>query len=199
MVDPNEITRYEADIQVNGATIGSVIDGMESFGNLGLIILAEFGLADLEKSTSTWYSQELWLKAFNRIADVVGDEALFKIGQKIPENAEFPPNMKGIVNGLRSIDVAYHINHMNVKGEILYDDNRDPKMLSGIGNYILVEDKVTDHSAIMRCQNPYPCDFDRGIILTIARKFASPQAEVTHMQGSCRKLGHDTCNYFVKW
>lgn len=40
-----------------------------------------------------------------------------------------------------------------------------------IGYYKLISINLKANTAIMNCKNPYPCNFDRGIITTMARKF----------------------------
>jgi hypothetical protein len=51
----------------------------------------------------------------------------------------------------------------------------------------------------MNCKNPYPCDFDRGIIIAMARKFKSG-VEVVVMPGKPnRKEGADDSWYVVTY
>jgi len=55
----------------------------------------------------------------------------------------------------------------------------------------------------MFCQNPYPCEFDRGIITAMARRFSpggSRQVCVEHDdEAPCRKQGAESCTYHVRW
>ena len=71
-------------------------------------------------------------------------------------------------------------------------------MLEGIGHYGF--EKVANEAKIVSvCENPYPCDFDRGIITAMARRLAK-QALVTHDDTKpCRKLEGDSCTYVVTW
>ena len=52
------------------------------------------------------------------------------------------------------------------------------------------------------CSNPYPCEFDFGIVEHTARMFA-PKGVVTsvHHDDSqpCRKKGADSCTYRITW
>lgn len=92
----------------------------------------------------------------------------------------FSPNVE--VNA--QIDVAYHMNHRG--GEI--------------GNYEY--QKTGERSALMICCNPYPCDFDRGIIESMIRRFKpkdSLMPMVDHNQDICRKKGDELCKYIVTW
>jgi hypothetical protein len=51
----------------------------------------------------------------------------------------------------------------------------------------------------MQCKNPYPCDFDRGIIVAMARKFEpSVKVELDTSKPS-RKDGADDSWYIVTY
>ena len=169
-------------VEVNGQTVLSVIDAM-SFKKRALQILAENGIVD--PKPDMWYSQQNWLNAFKIIGEEIGPAVLYSIGRAIPENAKFPPEIDSIEKALSVIDVAYHMNHR--KGEI--------------GHYKI--DKISENSVTMICKNPYPCDFDRGIIEAMAKKFkpnASTIVKVTHDDSApCRKSGANSCSYLVKW
>ncbi len=73
-------------------------------------------------------------------------------------------------------------------------------MTEGIGHY--GHQRIDDRSARMVCNNPYPCDFDRGIIESAANKFkpAGFRVSVVHDEPSrCRMTGADACAYTVSW
>ncbi len=92
------------------------------------------------------------------------------------------------------------MNHRNAKGEILFDPTRPSEkiMLEGIGHYHYK--KVDDEQkAILTCENPYPCDFDRGIIFAMGRRF-DLNAKVIHDDSKpCRKKGASSCTYIADW
>jgi len=51
----------------------------------------------------------------------------------------------------------------------------------------------------MVCDDPYPCDYDMGIITSFAKKF-DKMATVRHAEHlPCKKKGADSCTYLVKW
>ena len=190
----------EKGMEVNGATIMSVVDGLGVFTNIAKKILSDNGLEEVVPDFEHWYSQQAWLNAFQTISDKIGPNTLYQIGLKIPENAEFPPDIDNIEKALASIDVAYHMNHRNVNGDVLFDPSRPSEeiMLEGIGHYHFKKG-VEENQAILTCENPYPCDFDRGIITTMARRF-EPRAKVKHDASKpCRKTGGASCTYTVSW
>ncbi len=81
--------------------------------------------------------------------------------------------------------MAYHLNHRG--GEI--------------GTYAYTQ--LTVRSGLMRCQNPFPCEFDQGILLGVARRHCPPDSallQLPHRPGEpCRKHGKEVCEYLLEW
>ena len=89
------------------------------------------------------------------------------------------------------------MNHQ-INNEVLFNPNTGA-MKEGIGHYGF--ERMGDRMVRMVCDNPYPCDFDRGIITNTVRVFSDdknrfPRIEHDH---SCRKNGDNACNYIVQW
>ena len=182
-------------IEVNGATILAFANGMGVFKRKALDILASHGIRDVQ--AKKWYPAQNYLDAFKEISEKLGDIVIRQIGKKIPESAKWPPEIKTIEDALSSIDVAYHLNHRKNK-KVMFDPSTG-RMDEGIGHYKF--EKVDDHTAKIVCDNPYPCDFDMGIIEATANKF-KPKGKIvriTHEEGSCRKKGDRFCTYIVTW
>ncbi|MDY6935046.1 MAG: hypothetical protein SVZ03_12600 [Spirochaetota bacterium] len=185
------------DVEVNGETVLSIVAGMGVMHDLALSILLKNGIDNPKQGE--WYSQQNWLNAFKQILKEIGFNTLFSIGKKIPENANFPPEINSLETALKGIDVAYHMNH-RLFGEQLFDPNTG-NMKEGIGHYNYK--KIDETKAMMVCDNPYPCDFDRGIIEAMTKRF-KPQGSiiisVTHDDSAqCRKEGANSCTYIVDW
>lgn len=191
-----EFVAFDPRVEVNGEAILSVVDGATMKG-IAIAILARHGIT--EPRPGTWHSQQPWLNSFREIYASIGANTCYQIGRKIPENATFPPDIDHLEKALQSIDVAYHLNH-RIDGEILFDPSTG-RMQEGIGHYGY--EKIGPRSVRMVCHNPYPCDFDRGIIDAMARKFkpnGSLFVKVTHDDTApCRKKGADACTYMVEW
>ncbi len=184
------------DVEVNGETVISVIDGI-ALKSMAIDILSKNGIKD--PKAGLWYSQQNWLNAFKEISQRLSPLALFSIGSKIPENAKFPPQINSIEKALGAINVAYHMNH-RLNGKILFDP-QSGKLHEGIGHYIFAM-QGDGKEAKMTCPNPYPCDFDRGIISGMAKKFkpSGSSVQVIHNDSApCRKKGSESCEYFIKW
>jgi hypothetical protein len=173
---------YSNSVEVNGQTVLSIVKGMGAFKDSGLATLARHGIKS--PSSAGWYSQRQWLAAFEEIAKSIGPRTLFQIGQSIPESAKFPPGINSVEKALGSIDMAYHLNHRG--GEI--------------GHYTFKS--TGPKSGVMECRNPYPCDFDRGIIEALVRRFAPPPAapKVAHDSSKpCRSKQGDCCVFLISW
>ena len=170
---------YEDDVEVNGQTILSVTEGASVMGEK---ILKEAGIEDPQPDR--WYPQQDWLNAFKKIKEKSGDITLKQIGKKVPENAEWPPEIETVEDALESIDKAYHQNHRNGK----------------IGHYEL--EKTGDNKAKMVCTNPYPDQFDLGLIEATAKKFAERKARVNvevNSEQPRREEGSDSTTYLITW
>jgi hypothetical protein len=71
-------------------------------------------------------------------------------------------------------------------------------MLEGIGHYKM-ELVPNENRIIMICENPYPCEYDRGIITALANRFESLARTAHDSEAPCRKNGADSCTYVVMW
>jgi hypothetical protein len=186
---------FEQGMNVNGQTINSIA---EAFSSVKFIVDSYFRQTGLPKNSeikdTEWYSQQAYLDAFKLIAERVGTTTMFTIGKKIPENAQFPPDINNIEKALASIDIAYHMNHKNASGQVLFNNGT---MLEGIGHYDYT--KLPGNKAEIKCENPYHCDFDKGIITTMATRF-NQNAKIKHDDSKgCRKTGSSSCHFIVEW
>jgi hypothetical protein len=178
-----QFTALSANIEAKGAGLIAMIEGMGSFKSKAIQILSENGISNL--TAEQWYPQQSWLNALRTIAETVGVNTLYSIGMKVPDLAVFPPGIDSIEKALSSLDAAYRLNHRGGK----------------IGYYRY--EKTGEKSALMICDNPYPCAFDRGIITALAKKFKpadSLMVQVTHDDSAlCRVKGGDSCTYIIVW
>jgi len=192
---------FEPGIDVYGSSLEAIVEAFKLFPSIALKRLASHGIGtanakgEVSIDREAWYPQASWLAAFESFASTVGPRALFQIGQNVPKHAIFPPSITDIRSGIASIDVAYHMNHRK-NGRPMFDPATGQKV-KGIGRYGMAENG--DRRIVSLCENPYPCDFDRGIITAIAARFER-NARVTHDdRAPCRKNGADSCTYQVAW
>jgi hypothetical protein len=198
---------FEPGIEVYGVSINAIVGAFKLFPSIPQKRLAAHGIGvvtrkgEIEIDVEAWYPQQSWLDAFRDIANSVGPQALFQIGQQLPKHAVFPPSVndmrlkENFHTGIASIDVAYHMNHR--KNGVVMFDPRSGTMLEGIGHY----GYQASPGKVIRsvCENPYPCEFDQGIITAIAQRF-DKRALVEHdADAACRKKNGESCTYVVTW
>ena len=192
----------EEGIEASCGAVSSVVEGFAAFKKIPSDILLGLGIGRagndglVQLDPNEWIPLPLWLRAFQEIERAVGTGALFAIGLKIPDTAIFPPWVTDVHTAIKSIDTAYHLNHRK-NGRVMVNTDSG-KMTDGIGHYGYVP--IPGESRILsRVANPYPCDFDKGILTAMARRFA-PSAWVDHLEPEvCRKKGADGCTYLVSW
>ena len=168
---------FEPGVEINGQTILATIDGL---GDVARAAFQQRGVAAIDPDG--WYPQQMWLDVLQEL-DQSGAENLVSVGMKIPEHAIFPPEINSLHSALASIDVAYHMNHRG--GEI--------------GHYHY--EKVGDNHARLVCDNPFPSDFDYGIIYAMTRRYAEQGMDfkVVRAESPCRHNRDDYCIYEVTW
>ncbi len=170
-------------VEVLGQAVLTIVKEMGPMKSLGMQYLRENGIED--PKPDQWYSQKSWLDAFKRVSEKIGARTLRAIGKGIPDNALFPDDIDTLEKALAAIDIAYHINHRG--GEI------------GYYKYT----RINDHKAIMECRNPYPTEFDHGIIEAMALRF-KPEDSLrikVYLDESkaTRKNGGDSDTFIIEW
>ncbi len=171
------------EIQVVGASIKSVVDGLGAFQSIADQVLRQHGLENPREDL--WYPFDQWIGAFSSLSSQLGPATLFQIGQKITKDKVFPSHVNSLKAALTAIDVAYQMNQRGAKP-------------GQIGNYFYTE--TGENSVTIISNTPFPCDFDRGIIVAMANKFrGATRITVEHEPGSCRKSGQPKCFYRIDW
>lgn len=180
-----QFVAFEKEVEVNGRAILSVIKVLPVGQEERSKVLSNHGIQKPE--AGKWYPQQAWLNAFKELAESMGNDLLFSIGQAIPEYVAFPQENNTLESALKSIDQAYRLNHRG--GEI--------------GSYRLVEFKEKEKKAVMICQTPYPSELDRGMISTLVEQFrpASSAAFSVALDNNktSRTKGNHSCTYAISW
>ena len=192
-----EFVAINRDVEVNGETVLAFTNSMEKGQETREAILKKHGI---EPKPQVWYKQQAWLDAFKEAGKSLGDMNLFLIGKAIIDNANFPP-IDNLEQALRSLDVAYHMNH-RLGGQVMFNPATGD-MMEGIGHYNLVEYDSKARKATFVCDNPYPSKFDEGIITQLVRRFKpndSVKQEITlDTTKESRISGGDSCTYHITW
>ncbi len=173
-----EYVAFDPNTEVRGVTMLSI---NQAIGAKALPVLEKYGIQDI--NPESWYPQQTYLNAFREI-DKMGFFNMVSIGMRIPDLALFPP-IENVHEALSLLNTAYQMNHRH----------------GDIGEYHY--EKVSRHEALLVCRNPYPSDFDYGLIYRLVQKFLphdSKGAVVIRDEGSpTRKKGADSCTYIVRW
>lgn len=173
---------YDPRVLVNGQTVLSVVAGMGAFKETAVRLLDRHAIANPQPNA--WYPQQAWLDAFREIAERIGGKTLNRIGRSIPRHAKFPPGIDSVEKALCSLDAAYRLNHRG--GEIGH----------------IAFSKTGPSSGIVVGKNPYPCEFDQGLVEAVANQFkpAGSVVRVEHdLTKPCRKKQGESCTYLVSW
>jgi hypothetical protein len=150
---------------------------------------------DPEVLKTTWVPMAEWIRVTHDLVDEVGSSTVYNIGKRISERAMVPPEVDSATAVLMGMDFAFHMNHRQ-DGVVMFDPQTGV-MLDGIGHY-RCELQADGSSATMACDNPYPCDMDRGLLNGFAARF-EPAVSVAHQSSACRKKGDSTCVYLIQW
>lgn len=177
---------FDRDVEVKGQTVLQVVESAmgrfsEEYRDRAAAALAEEDIVD--PAPDEWYPQQAWLNAFETIADDLEPHVLDRLGGQIPSIASWPTDIDSVPDALRSIDDAYQRNHRG----------------GDIGSYRFT--RTDDRVGEIRCHNPYPCPFDRGLIRGVAKEYAPDDAFVFIEETGvdCRRDGGDACTYTVHW
>jgi hypothetical protein len=159
------------EVEVDGRTVLAVSSGI-LVASVARELLESCGLKDIEPAG--WFPQQKWLEVYKKVHDHLGADTLYSIGRRIPYTAEFPDEqMIDVPTALAAIDVAYHNAHRG--GEI--------------GHYKFVEQGL-DHYEI-HCDNPYPNEFDLGIITSLVERFHGRLEFETRLKIAARNPAED--------
>jgi len=188
---------FNSEVEVNGQTALSFVNSMRKGKEKRLAILEKHGISPVE---GEWYNQQKWLDAFKEIASSVGDMNLFLIGTAIIKSAQFPP-ISNLEEGLRLLDVAYHMNH-RLDNQVMFNPENG-NIMDGIGHYQLTGFDAKNRSATMLCNNPYPSKFDEGLITQMVRNFKPDDSTFQEVKldisKESRTKGADSCSYLISW
>ena len=162
-------------VKVNGETILAFAEAIPNLKEQRLATLKKHGLMPI---AGQWYPQQKWLDAFKEIAG--GSQVSLKlIGQAIIDHAKFPP-IDNTEQAFKVLDKAYKLNH---KGGY-------------IGYYKFVSFDQQKKEIVMDINTPYPEEFDKGILLSLFRRFKPTNAlNKVH----CEIKRKDTLIYRLTW
>jgi hypothetical protein len=165
------------DATVSGGNILSMLAAMGPFRKRGEQILLEHGLSDVQ--AEGWYPLGAYVQALRTISQKMGPNTLLQIGKQIPNHVPLPPGLDTTEKVLASFGVAFDMNHRGM-----------PK---GLITYRIASDQEADITS----GTPYPCDFDRGVILGFFQTLLHLAPHYQHDAQLCKKRGSAVCVHYV--
>lgn len=170
-------------VEVYGQSVLALVNAMDALKLKAQRTLTVHGIAPLV--ADKWYSMRALLDSLDDILAEVGPFTTRAIGQAVPRNAVFPPGIDTLEAAWQSLDQAYRMNHRGT---------------GDIGSYRY--ESLGENAGRMVCDNPYPCEFDQGIIESLYDRFlpkGSLRLRITHDPSGCRAKGQRECIYHLKW
>lgn len=131
-----------------------------------------------------WYPLQNVLNAFREVSQLDFFD-MVAIGMRVPDYLNFPPQINTVEMALGTFDMAYQIKHRN----------------GDAGGFAF--EKTGNRSGKIVCRNPYPSDFDYGVIYRIVQKFKDNATTSSSVKpdsnAPSRKNGDDSCTFLIEW
>jgi len=183
MASATTATISTSDVKVSGGTARLVLEGLGQHRKASRHILSRYGLD--RPRADNWYSEEELLEVLRTIAAAGPPFTLYNAGMYVADMTSFPPQIDSIQQAIEWLGSVHERSH---RGE-------------RIGGYTTEETGMGSLTVVST--SSYPCDFDRGLIETTARRFRplhSGRVSIVHDDSSpCREDGGDSCTYSVEW
>jgi hypothetical protein len=135
---------------VRAANVRATLDAFNLVPSVGKRLVEKHHLAVGDLQPDKMVLVQSWLDALAEIATAAGPEVVRAVGAAIVENADFPRELDSVEAVLLALDTIYQHNH---KGDVGHYHSR----------------KLDDGSFEVRCETPYPRQFERGLVEGIAR------------------------------
>ena len=194
-----EYIQFEENVEANGSAAMIFLLSGAIGQDHRKALLKKHGIAE-DIKLDAWYDLQSILNAYKELAENIGEMNLFLVGKAVMEQAEFPP-MDGLESALRSIDVAYHMNHRK-NGKVMFDP-ANGMMTEGIGHYTVTKFDGDRKEAEMECHTPYPSKFEEGLITQVVRRFKPAGSlrsrVVLDETKTTRRNGGDRCTFKIQW
>jgi hypothetical protein len=173
-----EESKLPQDSTVSGGYILAMLAAMGPFRKRGEWILADVGIAEVE--ADRWYPLRAYVEALRMIGEKMGPNTLLQIGKQIPNHAPLPQGLDTFAKVAGSFGPMFDTNHRGTApGGITWEPRGD-------------------RSARITTGTPYPCEFERGIILGLFQKLLRARVSLTHVEDSgCRNEESRTDTYEV--
>ena len=165
---------------VRAANVRATLDAFKLIPSVGNRLVEKHKLPLNDLRPDNVVPVQRWLDALAEIQSVIGHEVLRSVGAAIIENADFPPRFGSVESVLLALDEIYQLNH---RGQV--------------GHYIAR--KLGDDCVEVRCETPYPRQFERGLVEGITRHAVLAKGSKYSVQFVDGQPGADcTCTLIVR-
>jgi len=169
--------RLPPDALVSGGNILAIIAATGAFRKMTEQLLAERGIANVKPGE--WYALAPCAEVMHELEMKIGPNAVFRIGKEIPSHIQLPPGIDSFEKVAAAFGPAFALNHRN----------------AGTGG---IDHEITGPgSATIVSGTPYPCDFDRGVILGFFQTLLHIAPDYQHDAQLCKKHGSAVCVHYV--
>jgi len=135
---------------VRAANVKATLDAFKLIPRVGRELVTRHQLSLDDLTPEKFVPVQRWLDALKEIQATVGANVLRQVGAGIVENADFPPVFDSVEAVLLALDTIYYLNH---RGDV--------------GHYRPQQQE--DKSVVIRCETPYPRQFELGLVEGICR------------------------------
>lgn len=108
-------------------------------------LLAPFGLNVEDVRPDEFVPVQRWLDAMKHLQAELGTFVLRQVGNAVAESAVLPSEFSSVESVLEALDAVYYLNHRG-----------------NVGHYHV--SRGADGGIAVRCETPYPRQFERGLI-----------------------------------
>lgn len=165
------------DALVSGGNILAMLAAMGAFRKTAEQLLAERGIVDV--SPEAWYPLPACAEVMHELERRIGPNAVFRIGKEIPNHIQLPPGLDSFEKVAGAFGPAFAMNHRG----------------AGVGG---IDFEITGpDTATIVSGTPYPCDFDRGVILGFFQALLHLTPHYRHDAQLCKKKGGAVCVHYV--
>lgn len=134
-----------------------------------------------------WYKMQVILDICSEIQNRVGPNTMFAIGKKAGDLRNLPGDPQNLKDALRALDKAYLGVHQG----------------NFIGHYRLRTLDMDLRKGEFEVDTPYPDEFDRGLIMSIVRRYKPHKAvniDVQRKKGWLHRVdGGDSTKFIITW
>jgi len=165
------------DALVSGGNVLAMLAATGAFRKMAEQLLAEHDIANV--SPAAWYPLATCADVMHQLEMKIGPNAVFRIGKEVPNHIQLPPGLDSFEKVAGAFGPIFTLNHRNAgSGGIEYE-------LTG------------PDSATIVSGTPYPCDFDRGVILGCFQVLIHLAPHYQHDNLLCKKKGAAVCVHYV--